>query len=42
MQFFTKEDEKDETYDDFDFFLYTKLMDARDLVFQILQDRSLM
>ena len=23
-----KEDEKDETYDDFDFFLYTKLMDA--------------
>ena len=42
VQFLTKEDEKDETYDDFDFFLYTKLMDARDLVFQILQDRSLM
>ena len=41
VQFLTKEDEKDETYDDFDFFLYTKLMDARDLVFQILQDRSL-
>lgn len=41
VQFLIKEDEKDETYDDFDFFLYTKLMDARDLVFQILQDRSL-
>ncbi len=41
VQFFTKEDEKDETYDDFDFFLYTKLMDARDLIFKILQDRSL-
>ncbi len=41
VRFLTKEDEKDETYDDFDFFLYTKLMDARDLVFKILQDRSL-
>lgn len=41
MQFLTKEDEKEETYEDFDFFLYTKLMDARDLIFKILQDRSL-
>ena len=41
VRFLTKEDEKDETYDDFDFFLYTKLMDARDLIFKILQDRSL-
>lgn len=41
VQFLTKEDEKEETYEDFDFFLYTKLMDARDLIFKILQDRSL-
>ena len=32
VQFLTKEDEKEETYEDFDFFLYTKLMDARDSI----------
>ena len=41
VRFLTKEDEKDENYDEFDFFLYTKLMDARDLIFKILQDRNI-
>ena len=31
---------KEETYPDFDFFLFTKLTDARSLAFKILQDRS--
>ena len=30
-----KEDEKDETYDDFDFFLYTKLMDDRQVLLAV-------
>lgn len=29
-----------ESYQDFDFFLFTKLMDSRNLIFRILQDRS--
>ena len=41
VRFLTKEDEKDENYDEFDFFLYTKLIDARDLIFKILQDRNI-
>ena len=35
------EDEKeDEPYEDFDFFLFTKLEDARSLILRILQDRA--
>lgn len=30
----------DETYDEFDFLLFTKLMDARNLIFHILQNRT--
>ena len=41
VRFLTKEDEKDENYDEFDVFWYTKLMDARDLIFKILQDRNI-
>lgn len=40
VRFLSREDEKEESYDDFDFFLYTKLMDARELVLEILQDRT--
>lgn len=31
VRFLTREDERQETYEDFDFFLFTKLMDAREL-----------
>ena len=32
--------DKVETYDEFDFLLFTKLMDTRNLIFRVLQDRS--
>ena len=32
--------DREEVYDEFDFFLFTKLMDARELIFRILQNRS--
>ena len=42
VKFITMEDDVlDEEYEDFDFLLFTKLMDARDVVLGILQDRSL-
>lgn len=41
VRFLTKEDEREESYEDFDFFLYTKLADTRDLVISFLQDREL-
>lgn len=41
VHFLSKENEKEETFDDFDFFLYTKLTDARELLFQMLQDRTM-
>lgn len=41
VRFITKEDEREESYKDFDFFLYTKLMDARDLILAVMQDRAL-
>lgn len=41
VRFFAKEDDREETYGDFDFFLYTKLADARDLALEILQDRTM-
>ena len=31
---------KEDIYDDFDFLLYSKLADAREIIFEILQDRS--
>ena len=30
----------EETYDDFDYFLFTALMDTRDYLFSVIQDRS--
>ena len=32
--------DREETYDDFDFFLFTKLMDARSLIIRFLQNRE--
>lgn len=39
VQFLTAEKAGEEEYEDFDFFLYTKLTDARDLMIHLLQDR---
>ncbi len=41
VTFLSKETEREESYDDFDFFLYTKLVDVRDLLLEIMQNRSL-
>lgn len=41
VRFLTKETQKEESYPDFDFFLFTKLTDARDLILSILQNREL-
>lgn len=41
VRFLTREDDRKENYPDFDFFLFTKLMDARELMIFILQDRKL-
>lgn len=35
-----KEDDREETYESFDFFLFTKLMDVREAMIGILQDRK--
>lgn len=40
VRFLTKESKKEEDYEEFDFLLYTKLNDARDLMIQTLQDRT--
>ena len=40
VRFITREDDREETYEDFDFFLYTKLMDARELALDILRNRT--
>ena len=40
VRFITREDEREETYEEFDFFLYTKLMDARELALDILRNRT--
>lgn len=40
VQFFTREREGEESDEDFDFFLYTKLMDVREELFAVMQDRS--
>lgn len=39
VRFLTKEKAGEEEYEDFDFFLYTKLTDARDVMIRLLQDR---
>lgn len=41
VRFLSKEDEREESYPDFDFLLFTKLMDARDLILSFLQNRDL-
>lgn len=40
MRFLTYESNKEEEYDDFDPFLYSKLVDARKVMIDILQDRD--
>lgn len=40
VRFLHKEDDRTETYPDFDFFLFTKLMDVRSLMFHALQERK--
>lgn len=41
VRFITKERSgKEETYEDFDFFLFDKLMDARAFILEVLQDRK--
>lgn len=39
VRFLHGERKKEETYPDFDFFLFTKLMDTRSFIFRTLQDR---
>lgn len=41
VRFLTKEDEREESYPDFDFLLFTKLMDARDMILSFLQNRDM-
>lgn len=43
VRFLSKEieDAKEEEYEDFDYFLFTKLEDARDVIFQILRNRDI-
>lgn len=41
VHFLTKETEKEETYPEFDFFLYTKLTDTREVMIRLLQKRTL-
>jgi lysine-N-methylase len=40
VRFLTKEDDREETYPEFDFPLFTKLMVAREEIFSLLQNRS--
>lgn len=41
VEFLTKEREGEETYEAFDFFLFEKLMAAREFMFAVLRDRTL-
>lgn len=41
VRFLEKEDDKEEEYPDFDFFLYTKLEESREVCFSILRNRML-
>lgn len=40
VRFLNREDEKEESYAEFDFFFFTKLMDVRETMIEILQDRE--
>ena len=40
VTFATEEDDEDEVFDDFDYFLFTALMDTRDMLIDIIQDRA--
>ena len=40
VHFLTYETDEEEDYEDFDLFLYSKLLDARDVMIEILQDRE--
>ena len=40
VRFLHGENDRTENYSEFDFFLFTKLMDVRSLIFQILQERE--
>lgn len=40
VRFITREDDRREAYEEFDSFLYTKLMDARELALDILRQRT--
>lgn len=41
VKFITKETEEEEEYEEFDFMLYSALLDARDVMIEILQNRSI-
>lgn len=40
VRFLNREDDREESYDSFDFFLFTKLMDVREVMMEILQNRE--
>ena len=40
VTFVTEEDDEDEVFDDFDYFLYSKLEDIREAILNVIQDRS--
>lgn len=41
VSFISKEDDKEEEYDDFDFLLYSTLLDAREVMIEIIQNRDI-
>ena len=40
VTFVTEEDDEDEVFDDFDYFLYSNLEDIREAILNVIQDRS--
>lgn len=40
VTFATEEDDEDEVFDDFDYFLYSNLEDIREVILNVIQDRS--
>lgn len=40
VTFVTEEDDEDEVFDDFDYFLYSNLEDIREAILKVIQDRS--
>lgn len=41
IEFTENDDDKEDDFEEFDYLLYTKLEDARDVIFEIIQDRTL-